>query len=222
MFFLSEECEVLGEKELSEETQSTLHETDKKRKETNGKKKGVFRSEWLNEFPFLKEYKPDKTRVTCMACNVQFSVYYGGKNDVLQHSKNKQHLNNILTFSIDRQLITSKMKPNREKDEAAAAEAALVYHSVRHGISYFAQQCTNDVLKILFVPSPIAKSLACGKTKAAAIATEVLAPYFTQIVLKEIQNSFYYSLSFDASTKGSLKFYPFCVQYFSDSGVKKG
>ena len=69
-----------------------------KRKEKNEKKKGVFRSEWLNEFSFLKEYKQDKTRVTCMACNNQFSVHYGGKNDVLQHSKSKQHLMNSDRF----------------------------------------------------------------------------------------------------------------------------
>jgi hypothetical protein len=160
--------------------------------------------------------------VTCIACNNQFSVHYGGKNDVLQHSKSKQHLINILTFSLDRELITTKMKPNCEKDEVAAAEATLVYNSIRHRISYLAQQCTNDVLRILFDSSSIAKYIACGTAKAAAIATDVLAPYFTDLVLKEIQNAFYYSFSFDASTKGSLKFYPFCVQYFSDLGVKKG
>ncbi|CAF3372842.1 unnamed protein product [Rotaria sp. Silwood2] len=193
----SRELEILGDKESSQEPQTTSSKTDN------------------------KQYKPDKTRVTCMACNNQFSVHYGGKSDVLQHSKNKQHLKNMLTFSLDRQLITKTMKPNREKDEVAAAEATLVYHAVRHGISYLAQQCTNDVLRILFGTSSIAKSIACGKTKAAAIATDVLAPYFTDLVLKEIQNAFYYSFSFDASNNGNLKFFPFCVQYFSDLGVKK-
>ncbi len=156
-----------------------------------------------------------------MACNCQFSVHYGGKNDVVQHSKTKQHSRNMLTFSIDRELITTAMKPIREKDEIAAAEATLVYHGVRHGISYLAQQCTTDVLKILFSSSSITKYLSCAKTTAAAIATNVLAPYFTDIVLKEIKFAFYYSLAFDASNKGNLKIYPFCVQYFSHVGVKK-
>lgn len=219
----SNELEILDEKESLQGPQTTSSETDKKRKKKTEEKKGVFRSEWLNEFPFLKEYKPDKTRVTCMACNSQFSVHYAGKSDVLQHSKNKQHLKNMMIFSLDRQLITETMKPNREKDEVAAAEATLVYHGVRHRISYIAQQCTNDVLRILFgASSSIAKSIACGKTKAAAIATDVLAPYFTDLVLKEIQNAFYYSFSFDASNNGNLKFYPFCIQYFSDLGVRKG
>jgi len=62
--------------------------------------------EWLNEFSFIKEYKPDKNQATC---NHQLSVHYGDKNDVLQHSKNQQDLKKILTFNIDRQLITTTM-----------------------------------------------------------------------------------------------------------------
>ncbi|CAF4683763.1 unnamed protein product, partial [Rotaria sp. Silwood2] len=127
----------------------------------------------------------------------------------------------MLTFSVDRQLITTALKPNRDKDEIAAAEATLVYHGVRHGISYLAQQCTINVLKNLFSSSSIVSSLACGRTKAAAIATDVLPPYFTHHVIQEMKLAFYYSLSFDASNKGNLKTYPFCVQYFSDVGVKK-
>jgi hypothetical protein len=88
----------------------------------------------------------------------------------------------------------------------------MVYHSVRHGISYLAQECTTDVLKTVFGSSSyIAKSLSCRKTKAAAIVTDVLAPYFTQIVLEEIKLAFHYSLAFDASNKGNLKTYPFCI-----------
>jgi hypothetical protein len=144
------------------------------------------------------------------------------KSDVVQHSKNKQHVKNMLAFTVDRQLITTTMKPSHEKDEVAAAEATLVYHGVRHRMSYLTHQCTTDVLKTLFVSSSIARSLSCAKIKATAIATEVLAPYFTDNVLKEIKSAHYFSLSFDASNKGSLKMYPFCVQYFSDVGVKKG
>ncbi|CAF3835385.1 unnamed protein product [Rotaria magnacalcarata] len=36
----------------------------------------------------------------------------------------------MLTFSVDRQLITTTLKPNREKDEIASAEATLVYHAI--------------------------------------------------------------------------------------------
>jgi hypothetical protein len=103
----------------------------------------------------------------------------------------------MLKFSVDRQLITKTIKPNRGRDEVAAAEATLMYHGVRHGLSYLAQQCSINVLKALFSSSSIARSLSCAKTKAAAIGSEVLAPYFTHTVLKEIRTAFYFSLSFD-------------------------
>jgi hypothetical protein len=219
----NEDIEIILVNEQSSEAQATAtpHETLEKQRNKE-KKKGVFRSEWLSEFKFLKEYKSDKSQVTCMACNDQFSVHYGGKSDVVQHSKSKQHIKNMLAFSIDRQLITTAMRSSREKDEIAAAEATLVYHGVQHGMAYLAQQCTTNVLKTLFASSSLARSLSCAKTKAAAIATEVLAPYFTNHVLEEIKSAHFFSLSFDASNKGSLKMYPFCVQYFSDVGVKKG
>ena len=67
---------------------------------------------------------------------------------------------------------------------------------------------------ILFASSPIAKSLSCAKTKASAIATDVLAPYFTHVVMEEIKNAFYYSLSYNASNKGNLKAFPFAVNIF--------
>ncbi|UJR13030.1 hypothetical protein I4U23_000057 [Adineta vaga] len=52
----------------------------------------------------------------------------------------------MLTFSVERQLITLTLKPNCEKDEIVAGEATLVYHGFRHGISYLAQQSIIDFI----------------------------------------------------------------------------
>jgi hypothetical protein len=85
----NEESEIFVEKEQLSKTPVTPDEFDEKNKDKKEKRKGVFKSEWLNKFNFLKEYKPDKSQVTCMACNSPFNVHYGGKTDVVQHSKNK-------------------------------------------------------------------------------------------------------------------------------------
>ena len=53
------------------------------------------------------------------------------------------------------------------------------------------------------------------------MAVNVLAPYFTQKVLTEVKEAYFYSIMFDASNKGSTKFFPVCVQYFSKFGLKK-
>ncbi|CAF4928632.1 unnamed protein product, partial [Rotaria socialis] len=190
------------------------------------KKKGVLNLQWLLDSQlgsFLREYKPDSTKALCIACNEKFSIHYGGKNDIDRHIKLKRHIHNMKSFSINRQLITSTMKPNKESEEVAAAEGTFVYHGVKHGHSYSSQQCTTNVIKTIFSScSAIGKSMSCGRTKCSSIALNVLAPYFTQQILIEVKEACFFSIMFDASNKGNTKLFPVCVQYFSKFGVKKG
>ncbi|CAF4928518.1 unnamed protein product [Rotaria sp. Silwood1] len=69
--------------------------------------------------------KKDPTKVVCIACNEQFSIHHGGKNDIDQHTKSKKHINSMKSFSVNRQLITSMIKPNKEGEETAVAEGII-------------------------------------------------------------------------------------------------
>ena len=94
----------------------------------------MFNSQWLlnPQFAsFLREYKPDSAKVLYISSNEHFSVCDGGKNDIDRHIKLKRHNNNIKSFGINRQLITSTMKSNKEVEETAAAEGTFVYHGVK-------------------------------------------------------------------------------------------
>ncbi|CAF4165969.1 unnamed protein product [Rotaria sp. Silwood2] len=187
--------------------------------------KGVFNREWLkiSEYQvFLKEYKFDSSQATCVVCNQQFSIHYRGKADIDNHMKTQKHEKNMKSYNVNQQLITDTIKPSKEKDEICSAEAVLVVHGVKHGHSYVAQQCLTNVSKTIFSSSTVANHLSCGRTKSTSIALNVLAPYFTRCLLDDLKQSLYYSLHFDASNKGNTKEYPFCVQFLSSSGVKKG
>ncbi|CAF1405669.1 unnamed protein product [Adineta ricciae] len=189
------------------------------------KKKGVFNRQWIVDTKFtsfLRECNSDSTKAICIACNDQFSIHHGGKNDIERHMKLQKHVHAMRSFRIDRELITSTMRPVKESEETAAAEGSLVYHGVKHGHSYRSQQCTTSVIKTIFSSSTIGKSMSCARTKSSAIATNVLAPYFTEQVLTEVKESHHYSIMFDASNKGTTKFFPVCVQYFSNLGVQRG
>jgi hypothetical protein len=126
------------------------------------------------------------------------------------------------SYDFNQQLITNTMIPSKEKDEIAAAEGVLVYHNVKHGHSYLAQQCLTNVCKTIFSSSPIATGLSRARTKSTSITLNVLALFFTQNLLDDLKKSFHYSLLYDASNKGNTKVYPFCVQFLSSTGVKKG
>ena len=171
---------------------------------------------------FLKEYKYDSSQATCIVCNQQFSVHYRGKADIDNHIKTQKHQNNLKSFNVNKQLITTTMKRSREKDEIAAAEGTLVYHGVKHGHSYLSQQCLTNVCKTIFASSTVASNLSCARTKSRSIVLNVLSPCFTQLLLDDLKKSFYFSLLYDASNKGNTKVFPFCVQFLSATGVKKG
>ncbi|CAF2574171.1 unnamed protein product [Rotaria sp. Silwood2] len=116
------------------------------------------------------------------------------------------------------QFITSE----RELDKIAATECVLVFHGVKHGNSYRSQECTVDLIRNVFESSSVAKSMSCGRTKARAIACNVLGPYFTNKVIDDLLKAQYYSLSVDASNKGNCKMFPFAIQYFSEMGIRRG
>jgi hypothetical protein len=209
--------------EITSEKQQMPSDGGKSKKRKS--KKGVFNKEWLKmvEYQhFLKEYKSDPSQATCVACNRQFSVHYRGKADVDNHMKTQKHQNSMKSFDINRQLITKTMKPTTDKDEISAAEGVFVYHGVKHAHSYLAQQWLTKVCKTIFPSSLSANNLSCARTKARSIAVNVFAPYFTYDLISDLKKSLYYCLMYDASNKGNMKLYPFCVQFLSSIGVKKG
>lgn len=117
------------ESESKKPTETKTLNAEKKRK------KGVFNPQWKNDSKyasFLKECRSDCTKAMCIACNEQFSVHFGGKNDVDRHAKSKKHVTVMRSFTINRQLITSSMKKVKDGDDTAAAEESLVYHGVKH------------------------------------------------------------------------------------------
>jgi hypothetical protein len=217
---------MIGEEEDTEALaiaeQSNMLENENKSKKKS--KKGVFNREWLKvvEYqPFLKEYKLDASQATCITCNQHFSIHYRGKADIDNHMKTKKHQNNMKSFNINRQLITKTIKPSKEKDEVSAAEGVLTFHGVKHGHSYLSQQRLTNVCKTIFSSSLVANSLSCARTKSTSIVLNVLSPYFTHKLFEDLKEFYYYSLMYDASNKGNIKGYPFCVQFLSTIGVKK-
>ena len=43
----------------------------------------------------------------------------------------------------------------------------------------------------------------------------ILAPFFTSKIIQQVNQSFFYSLSFDGSTKRNIKMFPFVINYFT-------
>jgi hypothetical protein len=77
----------------------------------------------------------------------------------------------------------------------------------------------------LYGDSVMAKKVHCERIKAGVIVKNILSPNSIELateglkIVKTFQNCSYFSISIDASNKGSQKMYPIFVQYFH---IKKG
>ncbi|CAF1937723.1 unnamed protein product [Rotaria magnacalcarata] len=186
-----------------------------------------FKKEWLSNpqySAFLKECKNDSSKALCFICNVQFSIHNSGITDINNHMKTKRHQECIKSAEVNKsKTINSLLNSNApELNRLCAVEGALVYHGVKHSYSYLSQSCTVNLSRKCFSDSSIAKNITCSKTKAREIACNVLAPTFTNSIIKELREVSFFSICYDASNKGNAKMLPVVTQYFSKFGVKHG
>ena len=182
-----------------------------------------FNDKWLIEDQFKSWLiKVDEENAKCCLCESKFSIKHKGIGDVNKHMQSDKHKDIIKARNqneiINQFLIT---KETKEENQIIAAEIAFVYHSVMHHHSYLSLDCGNNLNRIIFNDSKIAKKISCGRTKAAAISSNVLSPNSIERHLKYlIDNKIKFSISTDASNKGNTKMYPIAIQYFhSDDGI---
>jgi hypothetical protein len=109
--------------------------------------------------------------------------------------------------------------------QVTAAEVAHVYHTVKHNLSYNSSDCQFKLTAQTLPDSSIAKKMSCGRTKAEAVVTDVLAPKAVEDVLTKLKGDgkpLQFSLQTDASNKGNRKMFPLAVQFFTpEEGIEK-
>jgi len=92
------------------------------------------------------------------------------------------------------------------------AEITKVYHAVKHHHSYnkFVRLWIKLDPVIYLDSAAIAKKLACGRTKSEAIVTNVLTPESVEMIMNNLSDDRYFSLSTDASNMKNRKLFPVC------------
>ncbi|GFY30686.1 dimer_Tnp_hAT domain-containing protein [Trichonephila clavipes] len=111
-------------------------------------------------------------------------------------------------------------KGSAQSEKVGVAELTEVYHSIKHHISYVAQDCSLKVLKQVINDSDIVKQMTGGRTKCTALVNQVLFPYSMELVQEDLKNDVPFSVETDASNKGNRNFFPVAIQYFSPkSGI---
>lgn len=168
--------------------------------------------QWEKKFHWLTSSQ-EENAAKCKICNTTFKIGHSGEYDVKKHSKTQQHLKNVNDSAAS---ILSFLPVEKSSDElkVIAAETAFIFHVVKHSQSYNSADCVEKLFSTLFGDSNTAKMYSCGKTKAARIVRKVLAPESQRLILREIQEAKYFSVSTDASNKGNIKTFPLIVRFF--------
>jgi len=92
-----------------------------------------------------------------------------------------------------------------------------VYHTVKHNLRYNSADCGHKLSQKILHDSKIIKKMSIGRTKAEAMAKDVLAPKAVADVVDVLTSGkqpLPFSIQTDASNKGNRKMFPLAVQYF--------
>ena len=88
--------------------------------------------------------------------------------------------------------------------------------------SYYSAHDITDVFKAMFPDNIIAQHMGCGPTKLSYLISFGIAPYFMDLLLKELKDAPCFVISFDESFNEELEKeqMDFIFRYFKDSEVK--
>ena len=112
----------------------------------------------------------------------------------------------------------TKLTLTREQHKA---EIFWALKSVMSHFSYNSAHDITDVFKAMFPDSIIAQHMSCGPTKLSYLISFGIAPYFMDLLLKELKDAPCFVISFDESFNEELeKEQMDFIRYFKDGEVK--
>ncbi|GFT82428.1 hypothetical protein TNCV_4927811 [Trichonephila clavipes] len=114
---------------------------------------------------------------------------YDGLKAVTHHAEAKKHKECESAAAMSprmKSFFTPKGSAQSEKVDIA--ELTEFYHSIKHYISYVAQDCSLKVLKQVINDSDIVKQMTGGRTKCTALVNQVLFPYSMELVQEDLKN----------------------------------
>lgn len=139
---------------------------------------------WESSYSWSKEVKGNAFKAFCSVCNKDFSCAHGGVADLKQHAAGVSH--NVIKTRASSALSKFLTKPSDVASDfqisVSIGEITSVYHTVKHSLSYNSMDCGNKLLPTVCSDSKIAQKFSCGRTKAAAIATELAKESINEVL----------------------------------------
>ncbi|GFU61463.1 uncharacterized protein TNCV_2287631 [Trichonephila clavipes] len=164
---------------------------------------------------FPSKLRRGKGQGYCKLCKNSFTVAYDGLKAVTHHAEAKKHKECESVAAMSPRM-KSFFTPNgsAQSKKVDIAELTEFYHSIKHHISYVAQDCSLKVLKQVINDSDIVKQMTGGRTKCTALVNQVLFPYSMEPVQEDLKNDVPFLVATDASNKADNASVNFGVNNF--------
>ena len=136
--------------------------------------------------------------------------------------KESEELSVVATSSTEEKRSSSMTKLTLTRKQHKA-EIFWALKSVMSHFSYNSTHDITDVFKATFPDSIIAQHMSCGPTKLSYLISFGIAPYFMDLLLKELKDAPCFVISFDEFFNEELEKeqMDFIVKYFKDGEVKR-
>lgn len=180
-----------------------------------------YNKDWERQYDWVTNCAGDTTKAKCTVCSVTFTVAHDGVDALKSHVNSKRHGQCVQTVASSQRMHNFfSVAGTPHSDKITLAELTLVYHGVKHHCSYLQQDCATKVLKTVLDDSDIVRKMSLGRTKSTSLVNNVIYPFALRYALTKLQSGIPFSIATDASNKGSHKFFPVGVQYFTpEDGV---
>ncbi|EEC16142.1 uncharacterized protein LOC120841237 [Ixodes scapularis] len=159
------------------------------------KRKCKFNEALGKEFPFIKKTWSESD-VCFNKSGGDFSIAHSGRSDTVKHISTEKQKRN-LSAAASSSALTKFFRPEHAGDKElklAASEGVFAFHTVVHNQSFRSMDCTSKLLQKLFD-----EIFACARTKAEAVALNMLAPSAAEDLKADLQDAQFTFVFCDAS-----------------------
>ena len=134
------------------------------------KRKCLFRSEFGQEFSFLKTSNKGINFAYCTICNVDINLASAGISSIKKHIDTTKHSSSKEMMTSTQSLGTFFRETYSPLSlEIFAEEGSFAFHTVEHHHSFRTMDCTSNLLSVCFSDSIIANNFHSARTKTEVI-----------------------------------------------------
>lgn len=178
----------------------------------------VFNLNWLQDSRFSDwlEKHESRTSANCKFCRKVIDVSNMGIAALVSHSKGMKHKqivsgrqaesSNLFFKKVQDEPSTSSGEPKQSNLKSLVVPKSVlnaeILWTMKVVMSHFSfRSCVglNDLFKVMFGDSQIAKSFQLSRTKCSYLLNFGIAPYFRQEIINLVKGAEFFSISFDES-----------------------